>query len=217
MSPDLDTPANDTLDRLISNNREWVAQMTAENPAFFADLAKGQAPKVLWIGCSDSRVAVDALTNTQPGEVFIHRNIANRIPSEDVNVNSVIDYAVRHLKVEHIVVAGHTSCGGIKAALSTGSVGVINRWLQPIKDIYIDNRAEIDALPKEERADRLSELNVKRGVRTVAHLPVVHEAWREGRHLQIHGWMLELHTGLLTDLNMTIACIEQVDSIYKVH
>ncbi|KAJ1726370.1 hypothetical protein LPJ61_005235 [Coemansia biformis] len=208
--------SDSTIERILDNNREWVAEVTAQHPDFFTNLAKGQSPNLLWIGCSDSRMAVDVLTNTQPGEVFIHRNIANRIPSEDVNVNSVINYAVKHLKVGHVVVAGHTGCGGIKAALSNDSAGLLDHWLQPIKDLYVVNKREIEALPEAERVDRLSELNVIRGVRTVAKLPVVHEAWNEGRDLQIHGWMLQLHTGLLKDLNITISGEGQIDDIYVV-
>ncbi|KAJ2825315.1 hypothetical protein IWW50_002906 [Coemansia erecta] len=200
---------------VIQNNKDWVAEMQAKNPEYFENLAKGQSPKLLWIGCSDSRMAVDVLTQTKPGDVFIHRNIANRIPSEDLNALSVIEYAVKHLKVEHVVVAGHTGCGGIKAAMSNGSVGILDHWLRPVKDLYVANQQEIDALPEADRVDRLGELNVIQGVNTVSKLPVVHDAWAEGRPLYVHGWMLQLHTGLLKDLDVSVAGPKQVAGIYK--
>ncbi|KAJ2110833.1 hypothetical protein IW146_005737 [Coemansia sp. RSA 922] len=160
-------------------------------------------------------MAVDVLTQTNPGDIFIHRNIANRIPSEDLNVLSVIEYAVKHLKVEHVIVAGHTACGGVKAALSNDSVGILDHWLRPIKELYVANEEEINAMPEHERVDRLGELNVIQGVRTVSKLPVVHEAWKEGRELRIHGWMLQLHSGLLKDLDVSVAGPKQVESIFK--
>ncbi|PIA13736.1 carbonate dehydratase [Coemansia reversa NRRL 1564] len=209
--------ANSTIKEIIENNKEWAADIQQKNPSYFANLSKGQSPKLLWIGCSDSRMAVDVLTKTNPGDVFIHRNIANRIPSEDLSALSVIEFAVKHLKVEHIIVAGHTGCGGVKAAISNGSVGILDHWLRPIKDLYIANQAELDALPDNERVDKLGELNVIQGVNTVSKLPVVHEAWKEGRELYIHGWMLQLHSGLLKDLDISVAGLKQVEDIYKLH
>ncbi|KAJ2009379.1 hypothetical protein GGI04_000501 [Coemansia thaxteri] len=206
---------NSVICEVIQNNKNWVAEMQAKNPSYFAELAKGQSPKLLWIGCSDSRMAVDVLTQTNPGDIFIHRNIANRIPSEDLNVLSVIEYAVKHLKVEHVIVAGHTACGGVKAAMSNGSVGILDHWLRPIKDLYVANEDEINALPEAARVDRLGELNIIQGVSTVSKLPVVHEAWREGRNLSVHGWMLQLHSGLLKDLDVSVTGPKQVESIYK--
>ncbi|KAJ1664470.1 hypothetical protein IW140_003875 [Coemansia sp. RSA 1813] len=206
-----------TICKIIGSNKEWVANVQAKNPEYFKNLAKGQSPKVLWIGCSDSRMAVDLLTGTQPGDVFVHRNIANRIPSEDLNALSVIEYAVKHLKVEHVVVAGHTGCGGVKAAMSNDSVGILDHWLRPIKDLYLANEAEINALPEHERADKLGELNVIQGVSTVSKLPVVHEAWNEGRELQVHGWVLQLGSGLIKDLEISVAGPKQVESIYKLN
>ncbi|KAJ2077779.1 hypothetical protein H4R24_004918 [Coemansia sp. RSA 988] len=210
-----DQGINSSIKDIIQSNKEWVADMQEKNPGYFAKLAEGQSPKLLWIGCSDSRMAVDVLTKTNPGDVFIHRNIANRIPSEDLNVLSVIEYAVKHLKVEHIIVAGHTGCGGVKAAISNGSVGILDHWLRPIKDLYIANQAEIEALPESKRVDRLGELNVIQGVNTVSKLPVIHEAWKEGREVYIHGWMLQLHTGLLKDLDVTVVGSDQIKGIYK--
>ncbi|KAJ2368475.1 hypothetical protein H4S02_000559 [Coemansia sp. RSA 2611] len=209
--------ANSTIKEVIQNNHDWVAEVQAKNPDYFTNLAKGQSPKLLWIGCSDSRMAVDVLTKTKPGDVFIHRNIANRIPSEDLSALSVIEYAVKHLKVEHVIVAGHTGCGGIKAAMSTDSVGILDHWLRPVKDLYIANQQEIDALPESERVDRLGELNVIQGVNTVSKLPVVHDAWKEGRELYVHGWMLQLHTGLLKDLDVSVTSTKQVNSIYNLN
>ncbi|KAJ2612394.1 hypothetical protein H4S08_002713 [Coemansia sp. RSA 1365] len=209
--------ANSTIKEIINNNKEWAADIQQKNPSYFANLSKGQSPKLLWIGCSDSRMAVDVLTKTNPGDVFIHRNIANRIPSEDLSALSVIEFAVKHLKVEHIIVAGHTGCGGVKAAISNGSVGILDHWLRPIKDLYTANQAELDALPDNERVDKLGELNVIQGVNTVSKLPVVHEAWKEGRELYIHGWMLQLQSGLLKDLDISVAGLKQIEDIYKLH
>ncbi|KAI8319912.1 carbonic anhydrase [Martensiomyces pterosporus] len=208
-------PGNSTICQVIQNNKSWAADMQRKNPDYFTNLAKGQSPKILWIGCSDSRMAVDVLTQTNPGDIFIHRNIANRIPSEDLNALSVIEYAVKHLKVQHVVVAGHTGCGGIKAAMSNESVGILDHWLRPIKDLYIANEEEINSLPKDKRADRLGELNVIHGVRSVAKLPVVHEAWKAGQELYIHGWMLQLNTGLLKDLDVSVVGIDQVKKLYR--
>ncbi|KAJ1789035.1 hypothetical protein LPJ59_005422 [Coemansia sp. RSA 2399] len=212
----MDTQSS-TICKIIDNNREWVNEVQAKNPEYFRNLAKGQSPKVLWIGCADSRMAVDLLTKTQPGDVFVHRNIANRIPSEDLNALSVIEYAVKHLKVEHVIVAGHTGCGGVKAAMSTDSVGILNHWLRPIKDLYLANEAEINALPEAERADRLGEFNVIQGVGTVSKLPVIHKAWEEGRELHIHGWILQLDSGLIKDLGVSVANPKQVESIYMLN
>ncbi|KAJ1858311.1 hypothetical protein LPJ76_001119 [Coemansia sp. RSA 638] len=209
--------SNSTIQNVIQNNKDWVAEVQANNPDYFTNLAKGQSPKLLWIGCSDSRMAVDVLTQTKPGDVFIHRNIANRIPSEDLSALSVIEYAVKHLKVEHVIVAGHTSCGGIKAAMSNSSVGILDHWLRPVKDLYVANQQEIDALPEAERADRLGELNVIQGVNTVSKLPVVLDAWKEGRELYVHGWMLQLHTGLLKDLDVSVTSSKQVENIFQLN
>ncbi|KAJ1963153.1 hypothetical protein GGI12_002229 [Dipsacomyces acuminosporus] len=206
---------NSTICGVIENNKSWAADMQRKNPEYFKNLAKGQSPKILWLGCSDSRMAVDVLTQTNPGDIFIHRNIANRIPSEDLNSLSVIEYAVKHLKVQHVVVAGHTDCGGIKAAMSNKSVGILDHWLRPIKDIYTANKKEIDELPEDRRADRLGELNVIQGVNTISKLPVVHEAWRNGQELYVHGWMLQLHTGLLKDLDVSVIGLDQVGDLFK--
>ncbi|KAJ2722533.1 hypothetical protein GGI07_003240 [Coemansia sp. Benny D115] len=210
-------PNNSSIAGVIENNKNWAAEVQAKNPEYFAKLAQGQSPKLLWVGCSDSRMAVDVLTQTKPGDIFIHRNIANRVPSEDLNVLSVIEYAVKHLHVEHVVVAGHTGCGGIKAAMSNDSVGILDHWLRPVKDLYLANQAEIDALPEACRVDRLGELNVIQGVSTISKLPVVHDAWKDGREVYIHGWMLQLHTGLLKDLDVTVAGPKQVEEIFKLN
>ncbi|KAJ1888766.1 hypothetical protein LPJ66_008401 [Kickxella alabastrina] len=208
---------NSSINGVIQNNKDWALEMQVKNPEFFVELAKGQSPKLLWVGCSDSRMAVDVMTQTNPGDIFIHRNIANRVPSEDLNVLSVIEYAVKHLKVEHVIIAGHTGCGGIKAAMSNDSVGILDHWLRPVKDLYLANQEEIDCLPKADRVDRLGELNVIQGVSTISKLPVVHDAWNEGRELYIHGWMLQLNTGLLKDLDISVTGPKQVPSIFKLN
>ncbi|ORX67305.1 carbonic anhydrase [Linderina pennispora] len=202
---------------VLHNNANWAKDVQEKNPEYFEKLAAGQSPKILWIGCSDSRMAVDVLTQTNPGDIFIHRNIANRIPNEDLNSLSVIEYAVKHLKVKHVIIAGHTNCGGIAAAMGTESVGILDHWLRPIKDLYLANEEEINALPKKDRANRLSELNIVQGVRTVSKLPVVHEAWKNDQELYVHGWILQLHNGLLKDLNVSVAGIKDVDELYRLH
>ncbi|KAI8319159.1 carbonate dehydratase [Martensiomyces pterosporus] len=204
-----------TICQVIENNKNWAVDMQNKHPEYFANLSKGQSPKMLWIGCSDSRMAVDVITQTKPGDIFIHRNIANRIPSEDLNALSVIEYAVKHLKVQHIMIVGHTGCGGIKTAMSKDSVGILDHWLRPIKDIYMANEEEISALPEGKRADRLGELNVIQGVRTVAKLPVLHDTWKAGQDVNVHGWMLQLNTGVLKDLGVSVAGIDQVEGLYR--
>lgn len=202
--------------QVLQNNKEFVADVQKKNPTYFSNLAQGQTPKILWIGCSDSRVAVDVLTKTEPGDIFVHRNIANRIPSEDMSALTVLEFAIKHLKVEHVVVAGHTGCGGVKAAMSNGSVGILDHWLRPIKDLYVANEKELLTLSEDKRADRLAELNVIENINTVSKLPVVQDAWKEaGRKLEVHGWMVELHTGLLKDLEISMAGPQKVQNIFK--
>jgi carbonic anhydrase len=183
---------------LLSNNREWARQEAENDPDYFHRLADVQSPKFLWIGCSDSRVPADRITGTQPGEIFVHRNIANMVVHTDINLLAVLEYAVFHLKVEHIIVCGHYNCGGVKAAMTQHNFGIINKWIRNIKDVYRLHREEIDELgPEEERLNRLIELNVHEQVMNLAKTSIVQKAWKEHKHPHLHGWVYGLDDGLL--------------------
>ncbi len=194
-----------SIERLFDNNQRWRAHKTAQDPAFFTQLAQGQAPDYLWIGCSDSRVPANDILGLEPGEVFVHRNIANLVVAEDANLRAVIAYAVAALQVRHILVAGHQGCGGVRAALG-GNSGLepVDHWLQPLTELHAANRAELDAIADPDaRADRLAELNVAQQVENVAAHPAVQDAWAHGRTLQIHGLIYGLADGRLRDLGCT--------------
>jgi carbonic anhydrase len=202
--------------KLLTNNRAWVKKRTDENPDFFTHLAKLQKPPLLWIGCSDSRVPANEITGTQPGEVFVHRNIANMVVHTDMNMLSVLDYAVNFLEVQHVIVCGHYGCGGVQAALSNTSLGLIDKWVRHIKDVYRMNKAELDAIKEEqERFDRLVELNVKEQVYDLAKTSIVQRAWKKGKGLQLHGWVYGLKTGLVKDLEVTMSDCSKIDEIYR--
>jgi carbonic anhydrase len=191
--------------QLLENNRRWAARMLEGDPEYFDRLVGLQAPAYLWIGCSDSRVPANTIVGLQPGEVFVHRNIANVVPHSDLNALSVIQYAVEVLKVRHILVVGHYGCGGVRAALSGSDLGAIDNWLAHIRDVWHAHYDEIMALPEERRADRLVELNVAAQVRNVARTSMVQRAWREGRALSVHGWVYDLADGRLRDLGVGIS------------
>ncbi|MBI5370521.1 MAG: carbonic anhydrase [Sphingobacteriales bacterium] len=184
---------------LLNDNKHWAAKKKAEDPAFFERLLHVQSPEFLWIGCSDSRVPPDQITQTEPGEIFIHRNVANLVVNTDVNLMSVVDYAVNHLKINHVVVCGHYGCGGIKAALSNRDFDqVLNMWLGNIKDIYRIHRKELEAIPDEEqRTNRMVELNVKEQVFNLAKTALIQRSWSSDRRPDLHGWVYDLHDGLI--------------------
>jgi carbonic anhydrase len=190
-----------TYKKLLSANKEWVKSKLALRKDFFKELSQGQRPEFLWIGCSDSRVPAEDLTGCQPGELFVHRNIGNLVPESDVNALSVLQFAVEHLKVKHVIVCGHYRCGGVKHGMMHDDLGLLDAWIGNIRTIYVEHAEELDALPTEaERWDRLVELNVRRQVRNVAGSAIVHKAWKdEGRPL-IHGWVCDLETGYLKEL-----------------
>jgi carbonic anhydrase len=192
------------LQHLIENNRRWAARIERLQPGFFGQLSKQQNPNYLWIGCSDSRVSADAIVDLPPGEVFVHRNIANVVVHTDLNCLSVIQYAVEVLKVEHIIVCGHYGCGGVKAALESEEHGLIDNWLQNIRDVYRYHKEQLDSIDcPEERKDRLCELNVVEQVSNVCDTTMVRKAWNRGQKLSIHGWIYHLEDGLLQDLKVT--------------
>jgi len=195
------------INELFSNNRAWSSGVRTVDPDYFMRLSKQQAPKYLWIGCSDSRVPANQIVDLPPGEVFVHRNIANVVVHTDLNCLSVIHYAVAVHKVEHIVVCGHYGCGGVMAALDDRfDRGLIDNWLRHIRDVYQDNRAEIDGLDSDQaKVNRLCELNVKTQVANVSKVPTVRDAWASGQPLSVHGVIYGLEDGLLKNLNVSVA------------
>ena len=201
--------------RLIENNKTWVAEQLQLDPSFFENLSKGQAPEYLWIGCSDSRVPAESITGTEPGEMFVHRNIANMVVHTDVNLLSVLDYAVTHLKVKHVVVCGHYECGGVKASLQPVDLGILNPWLRNIRDVYRIHQNELDGITDEHlRFDRLVELNVQEQCINVIKTAAVQKAYKE-RGLTVQGWVFDVRTGKLKDLNINFK--EILANIMKIY
>jgi len=206
----------ESLQHLLDNNRAWADGIKASRPDFFATLARQQAPRYLWIGCADSRVPANDIVGLLPGELFVHRNVANLVVPSDLNCLSVLQFAVDVLRVEHVIVCGHYGCGGVRAALDNTPLGLIDNWIQPIKDIRYHNAAEIDALPAwQHRLDRLCELNVVEQVASVAHTTIVQDAWRRGQSLTVRGWIYRIDDGLLQDLHVGIDSLEQVPRAYR--
>lgn len=206
-----------TLQQLLDNNRRWSEARTEQDPEYFSRLARQQQPEFLWIGCADSRVSADVIIGLNPGEVFVHRNVANLVVHTDLDCLAVIQYAVDVLKVKHIIVCGHYGCGGVLAAMTNRSYGLIDNWLRYIKDLYRNNSLELEAIEdRETRADRLCELNVARQVANVCHTDIVQAAWRRGQPLAIHGWIYGLKDGLIHDLGVSIDRAEQLDALYRI-
>ena len=194
------------LDELKANNRAWAARKIAADPGFFRRLEGQQAPQYLWIGCSDSRVPANEIVDLDPGELFVHRNVANLAPPQDANYLSVLQFAVDVIKVRHVLVVGHYGCGGVAAAVDGRRRGLVDHWLHPIREVAHDHRDELDACAEGmERLNRLCELNVKRQVRNVAADVFVQDAWARGQELSVHGWVYSLGTGLVNDLGVTVS------------
>lgn len=205
------------LPQLIENNRAWAEEILKKDPQFFSNLAKGQKPEILWIGCADSRVPANQIIGLRPGEVFVHRNIANVVVHSDFNCQSVIEFAVSVLKVKHIIVCGHYSCGGVKAATQNHHVGLIDGWLRHIRDVRQKYDSELQTIADEEKLiDRLCELNVIEQSRNVCHSTVVQEAWEHGQELAVHGWIYAIKDGLLRDLNVTVSGHSEIAEAYRV-
>jgi carbonic anhydrase len=201
---------------LFENNKKWVAKTNEENPEFFSNLANGQSPKFLWIGCSDSRVPANEITGTQPGDIFVHRNIANMVIHTDISMLSVLDYSVNVLGVKHIIVCGHYGCGGVNAAMGHKQVGLIDNWLRHIKDVYRFHQQELNAISDpHKRSDRLVELNVQEQVRDLAKTSIVQNAWANGQFMQVHGLVYDIKNGILNDLNVTIDDNTDVEDVYR--
>jgi len=193
------------LSYLFEANQKWSESIKDKDPEFFSRLSKQQAPDYLWIGCSDSRVPANTLVDLPPGEVFVHRNIANVVVHTDLNMLSVLHYAVAVLKVKHVIVCGHYGCGGVMAAMEDKSHGLIDNWLRHIKDVARFHKDELDKLSEAERIDRMCELNVMEQVRNVANTSVVKNAWSEGQELSVHGWIYNINNGVLNDLDMCVS------------
>ncbi|HDR46385.1 MAG TPA: carbonate dehydratase [Geoalkalibacter subterraneus] len=205
-----------SLEVLFNNNRRWAASKVEEDPEFFKRLQNQQAPRYLWIGCADSRVPANEICGLDPGEMFVHRNVANVVVHSDVNCLSVIQYAVEVLKVEHIIVCGHYGCGGVNAALGSGQHGLIDNWLRHIKDVYYLHRKKLESITDEkERMDRLCEINVAQQVANVCHTTIVQNAWQRGQKLHVHGWLYHLEDGLLNSLDLCIDGPGQIPIIYR--
>jgi carbonic anhydrase len=192
------------LDNLKANNQDWARRMTQVDPGFFKRLVGQQTPDYFWIGCADSRVPANEIVGLDPGEMFVHRNVANMAPPQDANYLSVLQYAVEVLKVRHVIVVGHYGCGGVRAAVESTDHGLIDHWLTPIRTLAHDCRHELDGLGETERLNRLCELNVVRQVRSVASNPFVTGAWTRGASLAVHGWVYSLENGLIQDLNVSV-------------
>jgi carbonic anhydrase len=207
---------SDFYKKIIENNKKWVEDKLKISPDFFKDLSKGQNPPLLWIGCSDSRVPANEIIGAAPGEVFVHRNIANMVVHTDMNMLSVLDYSVNVLKVKHIIVCGHYGCGGVKAAMGNSSVGIIDNWLRNIKDVYRFHMDELDAIQnEEERFNKFVELNVKEQVYDLAKTSIVQGAWNAKQPLTIHGWVYGLNSGYVTDLGVNFDSNEDLEKVYQ--
>jgi carbonic anhydrase len=202
---------------LFQNNKEWVAAKLGKDPNYFKAMAQAQDPLYLWIGCSDSRVPANEIVGLEPGELFVHRNVANLFPHTDFNCLSVLEYAVSLLKIQHVIVCGHYGCGGVKAAMEDHQFGLVDNWLRNIRDVHANSREELEAIEDSKaRYDRLVELNVMQQVLNVCHTTIVQSAWTKGQPLWVHGWVYDLSTGELKDLDCTVSKIGQVESIYRV-
>ena len=205
------------LSHIFANNRQWIEEKLEADADFFKNLSMGQSPKVLYIGCSDSRVTAEELMGTKPGEVFVHRNIANMVPNTDLSAMSVINYAVSHLKVNHIVVCGHYYCSGVKAAMQSADMGILNPWLRNIRDVYRLHKSELDSINDEEaKYKRLVELNVQEQCVNIIKTSDVQNAYKD-RDFTVHGWVFDIHTGNLIDLKIDFdSILKEIMEIYRI-
>jgi carbonic anhydrase len=207
---------SDFYKKIIDNNKQWVEDQLKIDPNYFKDLSQGQNPPLLWIGCSDSRVPANEIIGAKPGEVFVHRNIANMVVHSDMNMLSVLDYAVNALKIKHVIVCGHYGCGGIKAAMGNTSIGIIDNWIRHIKDVYRLHHQELNAIENEnDRFNRFVEVNVIEQVCDLAKTSIVQSAWKSGQELTLHGWVYGLNSGFVTDLKVNFSSNEDLDDVYQ--
>jgi len=203
-----------TLDHLFDQNVAWVDRKTRDDPGFFRRMAEQQSPRLLWLGCSDSRVPANDVLGVDPGEVFVHRNIANMVHTSDMNILSVLEFAIEHLNVEHVIVCGHYGCGGVQQVLADQRGSMLDHWLQPLTMMYHKHRAHIDSSSNgAARLDRLCEINIEMQVRRVAATPTVENAWARGQPLHVHGWIYAIHDGLLRDLGPHLSSIAERDAL----
>ncbi len=204
------------LDECFAANRQWAADMVKTDPDYFKRLEALQRPDMLWIGCSDSRIPPNELMGRPPGDIFVHRNVANVVEHTDVNCLSVLQFAIDVLQVKHVIVCGHYGCGGVNAALSHQPLGLIDNWLRHIRDVHLWNRAELAEIGDPvRRSNRLAELNVEAGVANVCHTTIVQDAWRRGQSVTVHGWIYALADGLIRDLGTAVASVDQIPPEYR--
>jgi carbonic anhydrase len=202
--------------QLLDNNKKWVESKLNQDPDFFNRLASGQKPPVLWIGCADSRVPANEIIGAQPGEVFVHRNIANMVVHSDMNMLSVLDYAVNVLEVKHVIVCGHYGCGGVQTAMTNKHVGLIDNWIRHIKDVYRFHNDELNEIGDEKKCfDRFVELNVVEQVLNLAKTSIVQGAWERGQNLHVHGWVYDIKDGLINDLDITLRDNTSLSAVYQ--
>src|SRR5574343_910785 len=208
--------SSDFYRKILDNNKNWVESQLAIDKEYFKDLAKGQQPPLLWIGCSDSRVPANEIIGAKPGEVFVHRNIANMVIHSDMNMLSVLDYAVNVLKVKHVIVCGHYGCGGVKAAMGNQSLGLIDNWIRHIKAVYRLHEDYLNSFTdEEERFNKFVEINVQEQVFDLAKTSIVQGAWRNGQDLTLHGWVYGLNSGYVTDLDVNMSSNADLDEVYR--
>jgi carbonic anhydrase len=204
------------IKRLFENNRHWAEEVEKAHPGFFTNLASQQSPQFLWIGCADSRVPANEIVGLLPGEIFVHRNVANVVVHSDLNCLSVIQYAVEVLRVAHVIVCGHYGCGGVRAATEEVEHGLIDNWLRHISDVQHKHQVALDAIADpEKRIDRLCELNVIEQVYNVCQTTILQNAWRREQPLAVHGWVYDLHDGLICDLKMTVSGLGEINPVYR--
>lgn len=207
---------DDFYKKILDNNKKWVESQLAIDADYFKDLSKGQNPPLLWIGCSDSRVPANEIIGAKPGEVFVHRNIANMVIHSDMNMLSVLDYAVNVLKVKHVIVCGHYGCGGVKAAMGNQSIGLIDNWIRHIKDIYRLHENYLNSFEnEEERFNKFVEINAQEQVFDLAKTSIVQNAWKKGQELSLHGWAYGLNSGYVTDLGVNMTSNDDLDDVYR--
>lgn len=205
----------DSSRTLLEHNRQWAARIKADDPQFFEKLSSQQTPEYLWIGCSDSRVPANQIVGMMPGEIFVHRNIANVVIHTDLNCQSVIQYAVEVLKVKHVIVCGHYGCGGVMAAMGSSQFGLIDSWLRNIKDVYRRHEDELNALDDATRVNKLCEYNVLAQLENVCHTNTIQNAWARGQELHVHGWIYSVRDGLIRDLRSTVSAPGQLAPVYQ--
>jgi carbonic anhydrase len=207
---------SDEIQELLERNKSWAASVEQENPGFFKRLSEQQKPKYLWIGCSDSRVPANQITGLLPGEVFVHRNVANVVLQTDINCMSVVEFAIRKLQVRHVIVCGHYGCAGVKAAMEDNSEGIVDTWLSGIREVWDTNKPNLESLPGAEAESRLCELNVMSQVRSLCRATVMTSAWKRGQEVDVHGWIYGIDDGLIRDLGIRVSGADDLARISQV-